>query len=415
MLIYKKFTICFTSSVFYNPLDSHADIIFKFLLTFDNYMDVLKKVAILSDAGRFDSCASTASHRSVKTYDRIGNAAKGGICHSFSSIDGRCIALFKTLYTNHCTHDCKYCLNSGCAKKSKDVAMFKPDEFAKVFMSLYVRNYVEGLFLSSGICKDSDYTTELMLEAVKIIREKYKFAGYIHFKALPGVSRHLLKEAEKFSDRISINIEMPNKTRLNEVTSVKDYKIDILRRQRWIKYLKLPAGQTTQLVVGGCNETDKEILKMVNWQYQNMKLKRVYYSAFQPVKGTLFEHKQAVPLTRETRLFNVDWLVRVYDYKMQEIYKILDDNNNLPDEDPKIVYAKQYFDKPVDVNHAEFHDLIRVPGIGPVSATRILRLREKGKTINKRQELHNIGVVLKRAEPFIKINGYVQRTITSFT
>lgn len=373
-------------------------------------MNILDKIRILADASKFDSCASSASNRKVKTNDRIGNAAGCGICHSFTE-DGRCISLYKTLYSNSCTHDCKYCQNaSGCNKKS---AAFKPDELAKTFMSLYVRNYVEGLFLSSAVMKDADATTEKMIDAINLIRTKYKFQGYIHFKVLPGTSYELIKQASEFADRMSVNLEAPNKSRMAEISSVKDFKIDILRRQAWLKRMKIPSGQTTQLVVGGSDETDLEILKMIDWEYNNIKLKRGYYSAFMPIENTPFKNKQKQPLIREHRLYNIDFMMRKYFIKLNEFKTIMADGM-LPKEDPKVVLARKHFDRPVDVNEAPWEDLIRVPGIGPRNAHRILELQKTDNMITK-NHLHSMGVVLKRATPFIKIDGYHQKTLGAFS
>jgi putative DNA modification/repair radical SAM protein len=373
-------------------------------------MEILEKVKLLGAAGKWDVCASSASTRKVTTNDRIGNAASGGICHSFTE-NGRCISLFKTLYSNKCRYDCKYCQNSAHCKNK--ITNYEPEELAKVFMNLYLKNYVEGLFLSSGIEKDANITTENMIRAVELIRTKYKFQGYIHFKALPGVSKELLKQAISFSDRISINLEQPNKSHMSEVSSIKDYKIDILRRQKWISNANTPAGQTTQLVVGATGETDLEILRMVNWEYENIKLKRAYFSAFNPIKETPLENKNKTPYEREHRLYNVDFMMRKYEIKLWEFKNILVEDN-LPKGDPKIHLARQYFDRPIDINTASKEELIRVPGIGPQSADRILSIRESNTIIEKREQLKNIGVVLKRAEPFIKINGRSQTTLFNF-
>ncbi len=372
-------------------------------------MEIKEKIRILGEAGKWDICASSNSKRKVKGKDRIGNTSIGGICHSFTE-NGRCISLFKTLMTNACNHDCKYCVNS--TKCHKRLAKYSPEELSKVFMKLYLGNYVEGLFLSSGVLGNSDSSTERMLDAVNILRNKYKFRGYIHFKALPGVGRDYIKRASEIADRISINLEAPNSSRMKEITDIKDYKIDILRRQNWIKKTKVSAGQTTQLVVGGSDETDWEILKMSDWEYNNMKMKRTYYSAFTPVKHTALSAKIKTPIQREHRLYNVDFMLRKYGIGLKEFKQVMD-NGNLPKGDPKIHLARNYFARSVDLNECSYEELIRVPGIGPTSATRIMSLR-KTHTIKKREELHNIGVVLKRAEPFIKINGYAQKTIFAY-
>jgi len=370
-------------------------------------MNTLEKLQLLGESAKYDSCASSASKRKVTTNDRIGNAALGGICHTFTQ-DGRCVSLFKTLLTNECKFDCKYCPNPCATRK----AMFEPDELAKTFMSLYVRNYVEGLFLSSGIAKDPNYTTEKMLETVNLIRTKYKFHGYIHFKILPGTSYELIKQAADFADRLSINIEVPNKSRMSEVSSVKDFKTDILRRQAWIKHIvqksKVAAGQTTQLVVGGSDETDLEILKMMDWEYKNMDLKRGYYSAFTPIEGTAFEARQRQPLLREHRLYNLDFMLRNYKIKLNDFEAIMQDGMLPLNEDPKVLMARATFEKPVDINTAAYTDLMRIPGIGPMTAKRIRGMQNRKLKIVNYRQLHNMGVVLKRAKPFIEIEGKSQ-------
>ncbi len=373
-------------------------------------MNTLQKVEVLGQSAKWDTCASSASNRKVKTDDRIGNAAGCGICHSFTE-DGQCISLWKTLYSNACSFDCKYCANSaGCNKRK---TRFEPEEFAKVFMSLYVRNYVEGLFISSAVEKDPDTTTENMIQAVNIIRAKYKFQGYIHFKVLPGTNYDLIKQASEFADRMSVNLEAPNSSRMSEISSIKDYKIDILRRQAWLKRMKLPSGQTTQLVVGGSDETDLEILKMIDWEYNNINLKRGYYSAFTPVPKTPLQFKDRTPLIREHRLFNIDFMLRKYHIQLKEFREIMD-NEMLPRIDPKIALARHYFDSGIDLNQAGWDELIRVPGMGPMSAHRILELQKSHTKIKKKEQLKNIGVVLKRALPFITLNGNRQKMLMEY-
>ncbi|MFP4112519.1 MAG: putative DNA modification/repair radical SAM protein [Candidatus Woesearchaeota archaeon] len=374
-------------------------------------MEILDKVKLLSESSKYDLCASSASKRKTTTDDRIGNAASGGICHSFTA-DGRCVSLFKTLMSNECSYDCRYCQNTGCTRRK--TATYEPKQLAKVFMRLYVKNYVEGLFLSSGVIRDPDRTTENMLDAVKYIRERYKFHGYIHFKALPGVNQDLLKQCSEYADRMSINLEVPNSSRMPEISHIKDFKSDIIRRQRWISRLKIPSGQTTQMVVGSSDESDLEILNAMKWEYDNVKLRRAYFSAFTPIEGTPLEKKSKTPLLRENRLYNTDWLLRVYKFRFKEIKEILNDKNNLPKDDPKIHIARNYFDSAVDINEAGYNDLIRIPGIGINSAYKIMELQEKGIRIEKKTELKQMGIVVKRAEPFITINGYQQKTLANF-
>ncbi len=373
-------------------------------------MNTVEKLKVLGSAAKYDTCASSASNRAPKGANRIGNASNCGICHSFTP-DGRCISLLKVLYSNACSFDCKYCANrSGCKKR---VAKFTPEELAKTFMSMYLRNYVEGVFLSSGIMANPDKTTEQMLETVHLLRNKYKFQGYIHFKTLPGTGYDHIKQASEISDRLSINLEAPNKSRLSEISTVKDFKIDILRRQAWIKRMRVPSGQTTQLVVGSSDESDHELLSMINWEYDNIKLKRAYYSAFIPVRGTPLENKKRESLDREHRLYNVDFMLRKYGIKYQEFKGIMDDGF-LPKGDPKLHLARATLDDPVDINESSFDQLIRVPGIGPISAQRLLSLQRKNKKIKKYEQLHSMGIVLKRAMPFINVDGKHQTRLSAF-
>ena len=373
-------------------------------------MDVLEKIQILGAGGKFDTCSSSSTKHKVKTTDRLGLASQAGLCQTFTP-DGRCVSLFKTLMTNVCSHDCNYCQNSSNCKKK--TASFQPQELTKVFMTLFVRNYVEGLFLSSGIAGDADRTTEKMIETVQLLRDKFKFAGYVHFKVLPGTSKELIKQASKYADRLSINLEAPNKSRLAEITSVKDFKIDIIRRQSWIKKIKPPGGQTTQMVIGAVGETDMEVIKMLNWEYENMDLKRGYFSAFIPQHNTPLETNSRAPLERERRLYNVDWLLRIYGLPFSEIRDITD-KGMLPQEDPKIALARNFFDGPIDINQASRDELIRVPGIGPIGVHRILQFRKQGNRFRKYEQLHNIGIVMKRAKPFLNVDGKVQKTLRCF-
>lgn len=426
----------------------------------------LKKIEVLGANSKYDICASTASSRSRnypklfgKTENWIGATAKAGICHSYTP-DGRCMSLFKTLYTNKCIYNCKYCYSNTCKHKMS----FTPEEYARTFMKLYAMNVAEGVFISSGVCRSADDTTEDMLEAVRLLRNKYNFQGYVHFKCLPGVSQSLLREAIFLSDRISINSEASTKEFLSQIAEQKDYMNDIITRQKWLKHLRvkqnqktlkrlkdlkqdnpkkfetqekkikqyrpdgyksfkwdgapiLNGGQTTQFVLGAAeDESDLDLLKRTDWQYKTIDLRRAYYSAFIPIEGTPLEGRNAAPLEREHRLYQADWLLRIYHYKLDDLKEVLTEEGNLPKGDPKIHFAREYFkDKNlVDPNKATYQELLRVPGIGPVSAKRIINLRSKKFKIKSRQDLKSIGVVLKRAEPFIKINGKKQTTITNF-
>jgi putative DNA modification/repair radical SAM protein len=425
---------------------------------------VLEKIRVLGENSKYDICASTASSRTDKyptlfgdAKNWIGATAKAGICHSYTP-DGRCMSLFKTLYTNNCIYSCKYCFAHTCKHKMS----FTPEEYARTFMKLYAMNVVEGVFISSAVCGSADKTTEEMLEAIRLLRFKYNFQGYVHFKCLPGVSQYLLKEAITLSDRISINTEASSKDHLSEIAEQKDFLNDIITRQRWLKQFRikhndetikelkdlkqdkqlrfqekmikdrrengyrkfrwdgapiLNSGQTTQFVVGAAeNESDYELLSRIDWGYREIDLRRAYFSSFIPIEGTPLASKQAASLAREHRLYQSDWLLRIYHYKLNDLKEILNDDGNLPQGDPKIHLARHYFKDHnlVDPNQASYQELLRVPGIGPVSAKRIINLRAKKFTFRKRQDLKSIGVVLKRAEPYLLINGKNQTTLQNF-
>jgi predicted DNA-binding helix-hairpin-helix protein len=359
------------------------------------------KLYTLGAGTRYDICTSS------------GCGQMAGVCHSFTH-DGRCISLFKTLYTNHCTHQCNYCTNSSnCSSKSK-IFSYTPEELARLTFSLYQSNYVEGLFLSSGSGRDHDAIMEKLIETARLLRQHYGFSGYIHLKILPGASLDHIKEAMELSTRVSVNLEAPSSYHMSEICSTKDYNNDIVQRQRYIKNLMekvpLPAGQTTQMVVGATHESDREIFDRVLYEYQELKVKRAYYSAFYPQKGTAFASKEPQALWREHRLYQMDWLYRIYHFRPREIVYAFDEEGYLPNADPKEAIAKQLIDAPVDPNAASYWDLLLVPGIGPRSAQRIIAFRKK-RMITKKEELTNFGVRLKRAAPFLVINGWRDTTL----
>ena len=381
-------------------------------------MSLLAKLEILGAAAKYDTCASTAStRRVVKTTGYIGIPTRSGLCHSFLP-DGRCITLLKVLYTNKCIHDCRYCFNSSCTIRNR--TSFEPQELVRLFINLYLRNYVEGLFLSSGVCANAEKTMEDMIEVVKLLRMKENFEGYVHLKILPGTPYYLIKEGAEYADRISVNCEAPNVSRFRELSGTKEFKTDILRRIAWIKGLKarkyIPAGHTTQFVVGGAGESDKELLKMSLWLYEKMNLNRAYYSAFHPVEGTPLEKVSPTPVIREHRLYQADWLLRKYDFKFSELELAFDDNDNIPlTKDPKILIANANPDWfPLEINEAGYRDLLRVPGIGPRSARRIINLRKHKIAIENFRQLSHIGVVLKRARPYISISRKRQTQLDNF-
>lgn len=379
-------------------------------------MDILEKIKILSDAAKYDvSCSSSGSTRK-NTKGGIGNAASFGICHSWAD-DGRCISLLKILFTNICIYNCSYCIN----RATNDVprAIFTPQELADLTINFYRRNYIEGLFLSSAIYKSPDYTMELMLTTVKKLREEYNFNGYIHLKAIPGADINLIHEAGLYADRMSVNIELPTEKSLKLLAPQKKKEAiikpmgfinnQIIARKEDKKLIKkvnnfLPAGQTTQLIVGATPESDKTILKLSENLYRHYNLKRVYYSAYVPV--TVHPNLPAIsspPLLREHRLYQADWLLRFYGFSADELLDDLHPDFDMA-LDPKSDWAlKNLHLFPVEINKADYNMLLRVPGIGVRSAKRIVAAR-KVSSLNY-DVLKKIGVVLKRAKYFITCQG----------
>ena len=376
-----------------------------------------EKLRILSDAAKYDvSCSSSGSSRK-NTNNGLGNAAINGICHSWSA-DGRCISLLKILMTNYCIYDCKYCIN----RKDNDIerAILSPDEIVKLTINFYRRNYIEGLFLSSGIIRSADYTMELMIAVAKKLRLEEKFNGYIHMKVIPGASRQLINEIGLYVDRVSVNIEFAENTALKLLapdkkptdisTSMGLIRKNMIENAEDKKIFKstpsfIPAGQTTQMIIGASGESDYAILARSENLYKNFDLKRVYYSGYVPVNksGILVSTEQAVPMIREHRLYQADWLLRFYDFKADEI---LDEKDPFVDPllDPKTNWAiKNSHFFPIEINKASYRDLLRVPGIGITSAKRIVMTR-KYSTI-RYEHLKKLGIVIKRAKYFIVVNG----------
>ena len=376
-----------------------------------------EKLRILSDAAKYDvSCSSSESSRK-NTNNGLGNAAINGICHSWSA-DGRCISLLKILMTNYCIYDCKYCIN----RKDNDIerAILTPDEIVKLTINFYRRNYIEGLFLSSGIIKSADYTMELMIAVAKKLRLEEKFNGYIHMKVIPGASRQLINEIGLYVDRVSVNIEFaensalkllaPDKKATDISTSMGLIRKNVLENAEDKKLFKstpsfIPAGQTTQMIIGASGESDYSILTRSENLYKNFELKRVYYSGYVPVNksGILVSADQAVPMIREHRLYQADWLLRFYDFKANEI---LDEKDPFVDPllDPKTNWAiKNPHFFPIEINKATYKELLKVPGIGVTSAKRIVMTR-KYSTI-RYEHLKKLGIVIKRAKYFIVVNG----------
>lgn len=379
-------------------------------------MQLLEKLQILADSAKYDvSCSSSGSNRSNKK-GQLGNASLAGICHSWAD-DGRCISLLKVLFTNCCIYDCKYCAN----RVTNDVkrASFTPDELCQLTIEFYRRNYIEGLFLSSAVIKSPDYTMELIITALKKLRYEHKFNGYIHVKSIPGADLRLIHEAGLLADRMSINIELPSVQGLKLLAPQKDHGA-IIRPMSYVseqitggneltiyrkRQMFVPAGQTTQLIVGATRDTDLTILNLTQELYKRYKLKRVYYSAYVPVN----DHKDlpalntSPPLLREHRIYQADWLLRFYGFEAQEL---LNEGHTSFDTrvDPKCDWALHHLEQfPVEINLAPLEMLLRVPGIGYKMAERIVRARRLAPL--NYEDLKRMRVVLKRARYFITCKG----------
>lgn len=379
-------------------------------------MELKRKLSILSDAAKYDvSCSSSGSNRK-NTTNGIGQAHNSGICHSWSE-DGRCISLLKILLTNKCIYSCEYCVN----RKENNVerAEFTPEEVADLTINFYKRNYIEGLFLSSGVAKSPDYTMIKLIRVAEILRNEKKFNGYIHMKAIPGASEELIERLGKLIDRMSINIELPTKSSLKMLApqktyesiekpmsfineSITQYKID--RKTIRKTPLFLPAGQSTQMIVGAAGESDLTIINKASSLYEDYKLKRVFYSGFVPViKSKYTEKIKKVPMLREHRLYQADWLMRFYKFKSNEI---LNEKNPFFDLtlDPKAFWAVQNVANfPIEINRASYDELLRVPGFGPTYAMRIINARKFANL--SFDDLTSLKISLKKAKNFILVNG----------
>ena len=373
-----------------------------------------EKLKILTESAKFDvSCSSSGSSRR-NTTGGLGNADYAGICHSFTP-DGRCVSLLKILMTNICSYDCLYCVN----RRSNDVprAIATPDEICELVIGFYKRNYIEGLFLSSAVYKSPDYTMELLLQTVIKLRKEYSFNGYIHLKGIPGADYSLIQRAGLFVDRMSFNLELPSEKSLKLLAPQKtkngillpmnavanEYSESNFIRGKKINGKFLPAGQTTQMIVGASPEHDGKIVRLTQALYKKFKLKRVYYSSYLPMnKKTDLLPSKPVGLLREHRLYQADWLLRFYGFSAEEL---LDENSDLPAEyDPKCAWAlKNMHLFPIEINIAPPEMLVRVPGIGFRSANKIVSARRYGKL--SFDDLKKMRVVLKRAAHFITVDG----------
>ena len=382
-----------------------------------NFERIKEKLAILADAAKYDvSCSSSGSNRKgVK--GELGNAANFGICHSFTD-DGRCISLLKILLTNHCIYDCVYCVS----RRSNDIprAAFSVEEVVDLTINFYKRNYIEGLFLSSGVFKDANTTMERLVRVAKKLRLEERFNGYIHLKTIPGASEDLIYEAGLYADRLSINLEIPTKEGLKLLAPEKDHQqmvapmqyvknelaITALEKKKFKHTPKFaPAGQTTQMIIGATNETDQKIIDVANYMYSKLQLKRVYYSGYVPVlsDSRLPSIHSQVPVVRENRLYQADWLMRYYGFDSNEI---LDQQQPFLDLeiDPKLAWALRHQHLfPIDVNTAPRELLLRIPGVGVRSVQKILAARSFQKLTY--YSLKQMGVSLNRAKYFITCQG----------
>ena len=377
---------------------------------------IFDKLTTLADSAKYDVSCASSGHEQANT-GKIGNSVRAGICHTWSS-DGRCVSLLKTLLSNDCVYDCAYCVN----RSSNDVARssFTAEELVKLTIAFYRRNYIEGLFLSSAVEKDANHTMEKMVQVLRLLRNREGFAGYIHVKAIPGADQLLIHEAGLLADRMSVNIELPSEASLKLLAPQKPPKKlflpmaqireDINRskeeKRRFYHAPKfVPAGQSTQMIVGATQDSDRRILMTSEKLYKTFKMKRVYYSAYMPVNDDrlLPAVQTAPPLLREHRLYQADFLLRFYKFTAQEILTEEESNFDL-DYDPKIHWAFRHIEQfPKEINQVPYDQLLRVPGIGNISAGRIVKQRRLMKV--RFEDLKKMGVVVKRAKYFITCDG----------
>lgn len=380
-----------------------------------NFDRVSEKLNILADAAKYDvSCSSSGGSRK-NTNKGLGDSKASGICHTYTE-DGRCVSLLKILLTNHCIYDCAFCIS----RKSNDVqrAAFTVDEVVDLTINFYRRNYIEGLFLSSGIFKNADFTMERLVRIAKKLRLEHRFNGYIHLKTIPGASEELLTEAGLYADRMSINLEMPTEAGLKLVAPDKSHEdvkkplnfvnhkmIQFKDEKKLIKSVPkfVPAGQSTQMVIGATPENDFQIMSTAHQYYKDFNLKRVYYSGFIPINHNdqlLPSIGTQPPLLRENRLYQTDWLMRFYQF---DVHEILNESNPHLDTDidPKLSYALRNLDQfPIDINTADYHQILRIPGVGVKSAKKIVAARRFGKI--RTYQLKSLGIAYNRARYFMR-------------
>lgn len=383
-----------------------------------NFERIKEKLEILADAAKYDvSCSSSGGNRKNKN-GGLGDSHSTGICHSYTE-DGRCVSLLKILLTNHCIYDCAYCVS----RKSNDIkrAAFTVEEVVDLTINFYRRNYIEGLFLSSGIFKDADTTMERLVRIAKKLRTEHKFNGYIHLKSIPGASDEIMKEAGLYADRLSINIEIPTEKGLKLLAPDKSHS-EMIKPMGFVKnelilykeekkiFRKVPkfapAGQSTQMIVGATDETDLKIIKVADHFYQNFNMKRVYYSGYVPMleDARLPSIHSQVPMLRENRLYQADWLMRFYGFQANEI---LEKSNPFLDleVDPKLAWALRNRDRfPVNINTATKEMILRIPGVGTKSTNKILMAR-RFQNLNL-DHLKKMGVAVNRAKFFVEFDSH---------
>lgn len=379
---------------------------------------IFEKLKILSDAAKYDvSCVSSGVDRKNNNIGGIGNASAAGICHAWSS-DGRCISLLKILLTNDCIYDCHYCMNRVTNNVKR--ASFTPEEVAELTIQFYRRNYIEGLFLSSAVEKNPDYTMENIYKVLELLRYKYNFWGYVHVKVIPGADPILVKKAGALADRMSVNIELPTRESLHILAPQKKIesilqpmhviKTEISRtiedKSRFYNTPRfVPGGQSTQMIIGATPDSDKTILNLSQNLYDRFNMQRVFFSAYIPVISSpnLPSVSTVPPLAREHRLYQADWLMRFYYFKSEELFTEIDNNLDL-EFDPKMMYALRNINKfPIEINKASYEELLRVPGLGVISARRIVRERKNAEL--SYDSLLKMKTVLKRAKYFITVKG----------
>lgn len=405
-------------------------------------MDLPEKLEILADAAKYDVACTSSGITRKGARGQLGNLSAAGLCHSFAA-DGRCITLLKVLMTNVCIYNCAYCVNR--IDNDSPRTLFKPRELADLTIAFYRRNYIEGLFLSSGVIKSPDYTTELMIKTLTILRHEYQFRGYIHAKAVPGTSPDLLDQLGHLADRMSVNLELPSKESLrllapeksqhdffapmrqirDSITEDKDTRALLRKNTTFLTQAPIkrssesgrafaPAGQSTQMIIGASPESDYQILTLSSALYQKLSLKRVFFSAYLPVnQDKRLPQTDGIALNREHRLYQADWLLRFYKFDVNELidkeHPFLD-----TDVDPKANWALNHLEFfPVEVQKATLEELLRVPGIGPKGARFILQTRKKHRLAEN--ELKKLGIALKRARFFITCNGKYLGNDVSFT